>query len=192
MRTILITLSVILPMVPFIIILLMGYATLGLVMIAIIGAVGAISILRNNLHYASWFSLILTSFISISSQGYVPFIFHIALIRVTNIPLFNGSIIAPEYSLVLAYMNKLYSRYAKEFDVKGFDKKETESELSALSRSIISIITLAFILSVIVYVGISKASILVLNPFIALIIFAIIFIIISRYVIERIRKLEKV
>ncbi|AOL17857.1 hypothetical protein BFU36_12125 [Sulfolobus sp. A20] len=190
MRPTLISLSIILPMLPFIIILLMGYTTLGIVIISIIGAIGAISLLRNNLHYASWFSLILTSFISILSQGYIPFVFHIALIRISDIPLFNGSIIAPEYSLILAYMDKLYSRYVKEFNLKGFDKKEIESELSALSRSIISIITLAFTLSVIVYIGITKANILSLNPFIALIIFAIIFIIISRYLIEKIRKLE--
>ncbi|MFB6470195.1 MAG: hypothetical protein TU36_003020 [Vulcanisaeta sp. AZ3] len=187
MRPFLLVISITLPIVPFIILLGMGDALLGLFLIAVLLIVGLLGILTNNLHYESWLSLILTSIISLVSQGYIPYVFHIALAQITNKALYNGSIVLPEYSLIISYFYKSYMKYTREFGKKGFDEVEYNKELNALITWTTALITAALVVSLALYYLITKITYTVLDPFTALLLLAITYIIIHRYIMSKVR-----
>ncbi len=187
MRPLLIPIAVLLPLIPFIILITQGDTTLGLIGLIIVAAFEGIGVLKDSFHYASWASIVITAIISIASQGYIPYLTHITLARIQDVALFDGSIIAPEYSMVLSYLYSSYNRYNKELNVKGFDKEEVNRELNSLSISLLLILTSAFLVSVLVYYIISISTISIIDPFTALVVSAIVFILIARYITNKIR-----
>ncbi|MCY0859680.1 MAG: hypothetical protein OWQ54_04545 [Sulfolobaceae archaeon] len=186
-RPLLLPIVVLLPLIPFIILTIQGDTTLGLIGLITIVAFEGIGVLKDSFHYASWASIVIAAIISITSQGYIPYLIHIALVRNQDVALFDGSIIAPEYAMVLSYLYRSYSRYNKELNVKGFDKEEVNRELNSLSISLLLILTSALLVSILVYYIILISTISIIDPFTALVISAIVFILIARYITNKIR-----
>ncbi|MGC8606053.1 MAG: hypothetical protein ACP5GZ_01130 [Vulcanisaeta sp.] len=186
MRQVLITLSLILPIIPFIAII-PSSPLLSLIIIGIVFSTGLIGLLINNLTIESWFSLILALIISLISQGYIPFIFHVVLIPLQNPELFNGLVIMIEYSLVSSQLYKSYMKYIKEFGSRGFDKNEVNYALNNLVKWIMSFLTIALAISLTIYYIMVIITIPLVDPFTALVIFAITYITISRYLLTKMR-----
>ncbi|MGC8542855.1 MAG: hypothetical protein ACP5NQ_02840 [Vulcanisaeta sp.] len=186
-RQTLLMISIILPAIPFIILLILGDVVMGLSLMLITIAIGLIGALLNNPQSSSWFSLIMSLIISLASQGYIPYVFHIALVQITNPALFNGSIVLVEFSLISSYLYRNYLKYTKEFSSKGYDKAEFNYALNELSKWILTLLGIALAITLALYYVITTTPVLMIDPFTALVIFAAAYIVISRYVIARIR-----
>ncbi|GGP19533.1 hypothetical protein GCM10007981_03600 [Thermocladium modestius] len=189
MKAVLISISVIFPLLPFIVLLAQGSEAIGLAGIVLVSLVEAFSAIRRgeSLNYASWASLISIAFISLLSQGYIPYFFHVVLARVQNTAVFDGSILFPQYSLALSYLYRSYSRYARELSIKGFDEEEVNAELNSLSLSLLIILSSAAAASIALYYVMASLKFLSVDPFTALIIASIFFIYIARYIINKVK-----
>ncbi len=168
-----------------------GSEAIGLAGIVLVSLVEAFSAIRRggeSLNYASWASLISIAFISLLSQGYIPYFFHVVLARVQNTAVFDGSILfPPQYSLALSYLYRSYSRYARELSIKGFDEEEVNAELNSLSLSLLIILSSAAAASIALYYVMASLKFLSVDPFTALIIASIFFIYIARYIINKVK-----
>ncbi len=189
MRLALISVSVIFPLLPFIALLAQGSEAIGLAGIALVGLVEALSAARRgeNLNHASWSSLILVMLISLLSQGYIPYLLHVALTSVQNIAVFDASMLFPQYSLVVSYIYKSYSRYARELSIKGFEEGEVSAELNSLAGSLLIILSSAAAASIALYCAITSFRLFGVDPFTALITASAFFILTARYIINRIK-----
>lgn len=178
---------IILPTVPFIALTILGYPSIGALILIVVFAINLVGLLTNNPHYGSLFSLITALIISLASQGYVLYITHTALIPLQSPGIFNISVLAPEYSLVLSYLYRSYRRYIDELKSRGFDKVEVDRELNALIRHVLAILTIALLTAVMLYYLMIEMSMPVIDPFTALVVFAVIYAVISRYIITRVK-----
>jgi len=178
---------IVLPIVPFLILVMLGYQSLGFLIITVLIVVGLVGVAVNSPHYESWLSLITSLIISVASQGYLPYVMHITLIALQNPGLFNASVLAPEYSLTLSYLYRSYNKYAREFRTKGFDNVEVNRELNMMIKHTLAILTTALLITAVLYYLIIEASIPIIDPFTALVIFTVAYLIIFRYVMARIR-----
>ena len=186
MRRVLAVLSLVLPVTPFTL-LIPNDASIALILIAAILSIGVIGLLMNNLSAESWTALAVALIMSVTSQGYIPYILHVALIPPQSLTMFNGSIVIVEYSLVLSQLYGNYVRYAREFGSRGYDEDEVNNALNGLTKWLLVFLTISLSVSLIIYYVITMASIPLIDPFTALVIFAVTYMVISRYLITRIR-----
>ena len=186
MKQILAILSLALPLIPPII-LLPSNALLGLIVIILTASLGLAGLIMNRLTIESWTSLILSLIISIISQGYIPYILHTSLTQIWDPALFNGSIVVIEYSLVSSQLYENYVKYMREFSSRGYDKAEVNNTLNNLVKWIMTLLTIALAISLALYYVITMVTIPLVDPFTALVVFAVTYIVISRYVIMRIK-----
>ncbi len=141
-----------------------------------------------NLSVESWIALTMALIISVTSQGYVPYIFHVVLVQPPQgLTVFDGSIIIIEYSLILSQLYNNYVRYMREFSSKGYDKDEVNNALNSLIKWILIFLTISLLASFTIYYIITIVAVPLVDPFTALVIFAVTYIVISRYLLTRIK-----
>ncbi|BDR91294.1 hypothetical protein [Vulcanisaeta souniana] len=186
MKQILIILSLALPLVPPTI-LLPSNTLLGSIAMILTASLGLVGLIMNRLAIESWASLILMLVISLTSQGYVPYILHSSLTQIWNPALLNGLIVVIEYSLVSSQLYGNYVKYMRELSNRGYDKAEVNNALDNLVKWIMALLTIALTLSLAFYYVITMVTIPLADPFTALVVFAVTYIVITRYVITRIR-----
>ena len=186
MRQVLAVLSLILPAIPFIL-LIPNDSSIALILIAVILSIGVIGLLMNNLSAESWIALVVALMISVTSQGYIPYILHVVLISPHGLTMFDGSIIIVEYSLILSQLYSNYVKYTREFSSRGYDKDEISNALNSLVKWLLIFLTISLLASLIVYYVITTVSVPLIDPFTALVIFAVTYIVISRYLLTKIR-----
>ncbi|WP_243666914.1 hypothetical protein [Vulcanisaeta sp. JCM 16159] len=141
----------------------------------------------NNISAESWVALITALIISITSQGYIPYILHVVLIPLRSPALFDGSIVIIEYSLITSQLYGNYVRYMREFSSRGYDEDEVKYALNELVRWVLIFLTISLSASLIIYYAIVVTTVPLIDPFTALVIFAVTYIVISRYLLTRIR-----
>ena len=186
MRQVLAVLSLVLPVIPFIL-LIPNNTSIALILIAVILSIGVIGLLMNNLSAESWIALTIALIISVASQGYVPYILHMVLISPQGLTVFDGSIIIVEYSLVLSQLYSNYVRYTREFGSRGYDEDEVNNALNNLTKWLLVFLTISLLASLIIYYVITIMSIPLVDPFTALVVFAVTYIAISRYLLTKMR-----
>ncbi|WP_054842346.1 hypothetical protein [Vulcanisaeta distributa] len=188
MRQVLAALSLVLPpVIPFIV-LMLSSPSISLILIAITLSIGLIGLLMGNLSAESWVALIMALIISVMSQGYVPYILHMALIPSQGLTAFDGSIIIIEYSLILSQLYNNYVRYMREFSSRGgYDKDEVNNALNSLIKWILTFLTISLLASFTTYYVITTITVPLVDPFTALVIFAVTYIVISRYLLTKMK-----
>ncbi|WP_054844141.1 hypothetical protein [Vulcanisaeta souniana] len=188
MKQILIILSLALPPLVPPTILLPSNTLLGSIAMILTASLGLVGLIMNRLAIESWASLILMLVISLTSQGYVPYILHSSLTQIWNPALLNGLIVVIEYSLVSSQLYGNYVKYMRELSNRGgYDKAEVNNALDNLVKWIMALLTIALTLSLAFYYVITMVTIPLADPFTALVVFAVTYIVITRYVITRIR-----
>ncbi len=100
---------------------------------------------------------------------------------------FDGSIIIIEYSLILSQLYNNYVRYMREFSSKGYDEDEVNNALNSLIKWILIFLTIFLLASFTIYYVITMMTVPLIDPFTALVIFAVTYIVISRYLLTRIK-----
>ena len=186
MRRVLAVLSLILPVTPFTL-LIPNDVSIALILIAVILSIGVIGLLMNNLSAESWIALVVALIISVTSQGYIPYTLHVVLIPSQGLVMFDGSIVLVEFSLILSQLYGNYVRYAREFSNRGYDEDEVNNALNDLTKWLLVFLTISLLASLIIYYVITMVSIPLVDPFTALVAFAVTYIVISRYLLTKIR-----
>ncbi len=186
MRWVLAALSLVLPIVPFTI-LMPSASSPGLVIILVILSIGIVGLLMNNPSMESWAALIIALLVSITSQGYVPYLLHAMLIPIQNAVMFNGSIVIIEYSLVTSQLYGSYVRYIRELSARGYDRGEVNEAVNELIEWVLALLAVSLLISLAIYYVVAVVTTPLIDPFTALVIFAVTYIVISRYVLSRMR-----
>ena len=186
MRRVLAVLSLVLPVTPFAL-LIPNDVLIALILIAVTLSIGVIGLLMNNLSAESWTALVVALIISVTSQGYIPYTLHVALIPSQGLVMFDGSIVLVEFSLILSQLYGNYVRYAREFGSRGYDEDEVNNALNDLTKWLLVFLTISLLASLIIYYVITIMSIPLVDPFTALVVFAVTYIAISRYLLTKMR-----
>lgn len=162
---------------------------LGIILLMITIALGIYGLLRGNMVPESLFVFIAILIVTILDEGYIPFLMHTELFPISSngLPIINISIAFVEYSLVLAQLSDFVYKYKREFEAKGYDKNVINKALSALASWTLALTTIALLVSLMLYLVFMTRSIYLIDPFTALLIFTIAYLVIMRYLYSKIQ-----
>lgn len=186
MRMQLILLTMLLPLTPYIISILYGNSLtrfLALAFMALTLIVGALGVLRGNPLIGPLISIVFTSLVSILSYGYLVYTIHTYVLYMNRLGLtaLGYSIALVELAVVSSMMLRMYDRMYSELINKGYDGDEVRDELGKYVKNVLALSIIAVVISIVVYELFSLASISIIDPVTALVIFLIIYISLLRY-----------
>lgn len=196
MRSIITHIALIIPLIPPILIiyssnnLITQY--LGIAILIITIALGINGLIRGKIITESLFSFISMLIITILDEGYIPILTHIYLFPIqNNIPLINTSVVLTEYSIIIAQLSDFLRKYEKELITKGYEKDVVNEVMAKFATWTIALSTIAMLISVGIYLVLTIKLLYIIDPFTALLIFTVAYLIIVRYLYNKISSESK-
>ncbi|ABW01745.1 hypothetical protein [Caldivirga maquilingensis] len=189
MRIQLSLISIILPLIPYVVVFLYGDSTAKVISLVFMGlsvVIGVLGVIRGNPLAESLVSVVFISLVSILSSGYLVYSTHTYLLYINPIGLtiLGYSIGFVELAIVSSMMLRMYNRLYGELTGKGYTEDEVKSELSEFTKNVITVSAIVLVISIIIYLLISSVTVSIIDPVTALVVFLIIYIILLRYVIR--------
>ncbi|WP_291765850.1 hypothetical protein [Caldivirga sp. UBA161] len=189
MRTQLILISIILPLIPYVIVLLYGDSVAKVISLAFMGlsvVIGVLGAIRGSPLAESLVAVIFISLVSILSSGYLVYSTHTYLLYISPIGLtmLGYSIGFVELAIVSSMMLRMYNRLYSELTGKGYNEDEVRGELSEFTKNVMGVSAIVLAFSIIIYLLISSVSVSIIDPVTALVIFLIIYVVLLRYVMR--------
>ena len=189
MRTQLSLISIILPLIPYVIVFLYGDSAAKVISLAFMGlsvVIGVLGAIRSSPLAESLVAVIFISLVSILSSGYLVYSTHTYLLYISPIGLtiLGYSIGFVELAIVSSMMLRMYNRLYSELTGKGYNEDEVKDELSEFTKNVMGVSAIVLVFSIIIYLLISSVSVSIIDPVTALVIFLIIYVVLLRYVIR--------
>lgn len=181
--------SIILPLIPYVIVLLYGDSTARVISLTFMGlsvVIGVLGAMRSNPLAESLVAVVFISLVSILSSGYLVYSIHTYLLYINSIGLtiLGYSIVFVELAIVSSMMLRMYNRLYSELISRGYNEDEVKGELSEFTKHVMGISAIVLVISVLIYLLINAVAVSIIDPVTALVIFLIVYVILLRYVIR--------
>ncbi|WP_069807238.1 hypothetical protein [Vulcanisaeta thermophila] len=193
MRPIITSLALVLPLIPFALLIYYGYSItqyVALAFMAIALGLGINGLFRGGMVRESLFAFVSLFIIIILGEGYIPFLIHMDLMPINpqGIPAVNYSLVVLEFSIIMAQLSELNSRYWRMLRERNYDERVVSEALWKLNTWVVGLSSLALAVALGLYFLITSKPMGVMDPFTALLIFAVAYLIIVRYIYSRLRR----
>ena len=189
MRTQLSLMSIILPLIPYLIVFLYGDSVARVISLIFMGlslVIGVVGVMRGNTLAESLIAVIFISLASVLSSGYLVYSTstYILYINPIGLTMLGYSIGLVELAIVASMMLRMYNRMYGELTGKGYSEDEVKSELSEFTKNVMGMSLIVLAISILVYLLVSSVAVTVIDPVTALVIFLIIYVVLLRYVVR--------
>ena len=181
--------SIILPLIPYVIVFLYGDSVAKVISLAFMGlsvVIGVLGAIRSSPLAESLIAVVFISLVSILSSGYLVYstLMYLLYINPIGLTMLGYSIGFVELAIVSSMMLRMYNRLHSELISKGYNEDEVRGELSEFTKNVIGFSAVVLVISIIIYLLISSVAVSIIDPVTALVIFLIIYVVLLRYVMR--------
>lgn len=182
--------SVVMATTPFIASALYGDEVTFLISLAfasLVVVIGAIGIVRGNTLPSSLISMVLLLLTLALSHGYIVYTAHTYILYIAEpgLTIVGYCIVLVELSVLWSMMYRAYLRMRNELVNKGYGELEVSVELGGYVSEGVKVSLVAAAASLLAYLAVSVASVPIVDPITAIVVFTIVYLAIMSYVSGR-------
>lgn len=163
----------------------LGYGQLAAAVTAAVLAAALLATLRRaEVALAPTISFIATAAVAALSQGYIPYLTRVALAYLP--PEINLTALAAEFGIATAHLYAACEKLEQELTKRGYGEENIKQALHAAAGNALALILLALAAAAASYYAMVNLRTPALDPFTALVIFAAVYLALSKLVIAKI------